>query len=387
MVRNYEIGAVQVDNEHSFMRNVELKTERVSLSYFTKAVSPDLTERYIRERHIPAFSGGTLEIHMPLDLAKLRYMDSDEEKRAAFFTRNFPENLQGTSLLSVVVLTIDIKVGDEISEDDVEYINDILMWEANDIYITPILKFQDGIGTEDRVRIYDDFVKRLLEEKNKVTRNLRVGMSVPFFYPRKKINNIFGLYSAEDKVPQFVLMDFARSRLTSHSMIGKIQRVKANFNEEGAEKYYLYGFNVKPHKRGDEVPLAEDVGTFLSGLNSIGKTYRLSDNPVRYIPTPDAWWKLPKAFTADDYKYHTLEEKSIKNRFKAWSDENLGTNIDADTPKGHYYKHISRYNNFHVNQEVKELSTFVKNGEADSIQERIGEKAIAAVVREQLAAT
>ena len=382
MVRNYEIGSISMDTEASFMRNVELKTERTKLNSFARAVTKDLSERFIRNVYSPTFNdNGVLEVFIKLNLRNIRDMDHNPQVHEIFWKRNFPENLMNSGLLRVIVLMLYIGPNDTISNDDVSYINDILMWEANDLFITPILKFSDDIEPDKKVSIYEDFTKRLLAEKNNASNKsgLRVGISIPFFYPRRKVEDIFKLYNNENKTPQFILIDFERARLTSSSMIGKIQRINTHFKNEEEEKYFVYAFNMKPHKKGVPNPLAEDVGAFLGGLNAIGRTYTTSPIPrpvfIKYVKE---WQDLQKTFGNDDYKYHLLNEDKYRKTFAEWSNEKLGTSIEVTNakPSQYYYTYIKRYNVNQLNTEATELTKYVIESDIKEIKKKTDGKEI-----------
>lgn len=380
MAGNYKISHVELNNDFSQLRVPTLDTETGSLKIMSRAVTYRDTQKFVNTVYMPHVGETVYEAFLRVDLQTLRHIDSDAARQEAFINKKLPPNVADQlfgNITPIIFMLVDIKAGDTITDGDVEYINHLLMWSANRLYVIPILNFDSIYELEDRRRIYIDFVKRLLEEKNRVASNMRVVATVPAFFQRNRVKDIFPLYENENKMPEAVVVDFGKQRITSTKMIGIVESVHSYFNDEKHENYMLYGFNVKPHKKGADNPIAEDLGCYLKGISSIGGTYKLSLNARIFFPQIIDWKQLPKLVDETSYKYVPLTDEGVRKRLTEWTLENIDGQLGEITPSNSWSGRISKYNLDKVGIEAKELSVMVKEGDLTSLHKRLQRKEVA----------
>lgn len=386
MAGNYEISKVNLVEEYGLLRVPEIKVEGSTIVNLSRAVSKKLPNSFITNVYLNSVRSTFYEVFMRIDLDRLRNIDSDSDARQAFIDSRFPPNIAAdgayrTRLIPLIILVLDIKVGDKLLDTDIDYINDILTWVSNKIYVTPILRFADGINRTDRLKFYEDFLKRLLISKKTLPSGIRASASVPTLYPPSKIPEILEKYSGENKPPSFVVIDFDRNRMTSSRMIGATNGVRRYFRkEEGEEpKYALYAFNVKPYKKGAEASMAEDIGCYLSGISIIGDSYRMSPVNKIYIPPALKLSDLPKIFDAESYKYDKLNKDDLVSSFNNWYEDLTDKKIGP--PYNKYSPYVYRFNVQKTSDELNKLSTMVIKGEKDSIKKKLNGKEIVDALR------
>ena len=386
MAGNYEINKVNLVEEYGLLRVPEIKVEGSTIVNLSRAVSKKLPNSFITNVYLNSVKSTFYEVFMRIDLDRLRNIDSDSDARQAFIDSRFPPNIAAdgayrTRLIPLIILVLDIKVGDKLLDTDIDYINDILTWVSNKIYVTPILRFADGINRTDRLKFYEDFLKRLLISKKTLPSGIRASASVPTLYPPSKIPEILEKYSGENKPPSFVVIDFDRNRMTSSRMIGATNGVRRYFRkEEGEEpKYALYAFNVKPYKKGAEASMAEDIGCYLSGISIIGDSYRMSPVNKIYIPPALKLSDLPKIFDAESYKYDKLNKDDLVSSFNNWYEDLTDKKIGP--PYNKYSPYVYRFNVQKTSDELNKLSTMVIKGEKDSIKKKLNGKEIVDALR------
>lgn len=384
MAGNYRIQHVDLNDDFSQLRVPTLDTETGSLKIMTRAVTYRDTQKFVNSVYVPHVGETIYEAFLRIDLQTLRHIDSDPKKQEVFINKRLPPNIADqlfSKITPMVFILIDVKVGDTITDGDIEYINHLLMWSANRLYVVPILNFEDIYQLEDRRTIYMDFVKRLLEQKNRVAPNMRVVATVPAFFQRNRVNDIFPLFANENKMPEAVVVDFGKQRITSTKMIGIIESVHSFFKDEKHENYMLYGFNVKPHKKGADNPIAEDLGCYLKGISAIGGNYRLGLNTRIFVPPIVEWKQLPKLIDESVYRYVPLTDKNVRKKLVEWIVENIDGSIGDLTLSNNLSSKISKYNIDKVGIEVKDLSVMVKEGELSSLNKRLQNKEVVKFLR------
>lgn len=381
MAGNYEVKKVYTSEDFALLRVPEIEAEGTFIDTLARAVSKKLPQRFLESAYARSVGKTYYEAFMRLDLQTLRGIDSDSDKRQAFIDSRLPPNVAASnstnsSLIPIIFLVIEIRVGDVLLDSDVEYINDILTWVSNKIYVTPLLRFADEISRGQRTEFYADFVKRLLENKATLSTKIRAAASIPAFYQRTKVSEVLSMYEGENRPPSIVVVDFERNRITSSKMIGATNGVRRFFvEEEGSEpKYAIYAFNVKPYKKGDEMPLAEDMGCYISGISAIGDAYRLSNASRIYVPPAQNLADLPKIFSNGSYKYLKLDNEQAVGEFSSWYVESTGKTISA--PYSKYAPYTYRFNVHRTGSEVAEITRMLKKGETSELKKKLGSKEI-----------
>lgn len=385
MAGNYEIKKVSTNDEYAFLRVPEIEAEGTTIDVMSRAASKKLPSTFLKDAYLPNIENSIYEIFMRLDLNTLRAIDNNSDTQEEFINARFPPSIAAESvfngrLMPIIFLMIDIKAGDKLEDRDIEYVNDILTWVSNKIYVVPILKFTDDINRDNRMKFYFDFVKKLLDEKKSISDKVRAAISIPSFCKGSKVSEVFGLYKDENEAPSLTVIDFERNRISSSKIIGVVTNVIRQYNEAKEEKFAIYGFNVKPFKKGVEAPLAEDMGCFLSGVSSIGNTYRLNNQSKVFVPIPKDFTDLPRIFSSGDYKYLKLKDESIKKEFNEWCREQYQFELSKDQLTM-YPPYEFRFNTLKTGVEAVEISRMVKNGETAELKKKISTKEITKLLK------
>lgn len=364
-----------------------MKVGDKSIPGLTKSIAGSVDARTIDQ--LEAYSQGLInEMRLKLTLPLLREIDNDEDKRLAFFRNNarFLEQLH----LNIFVIDLVLEQNEKLEKEDINYLNYILTYELNDVYVMPIVRYNWAMDKKQSADEYKMFVARMLESKNEMTPGdrLRVGISIPAGFPGPYFRDLFSLYEKEEKKSSFILMDFANRRCTDFGFLGNIQRVMEFFQKKGKEEgeeaeyeeYYLYGFNVKPYKKtGEDLRLAEDMCLVEAGFNSIGHAYgkrmRLPPEVLqKFKPT----WKASRTFWPDDYKYHNLEAKKEKSSWNDWVDlvYGNGTSDSIPEPNGRSRVLVRRYNFFSMNRELSDLTEGIVKSDETLLTDKLKNKEI-----------
>ena len=387
LVRNYEIGKVTTFRDKVFMRSVPLKVGDKSIPGLTKSIAGPVDSKTIS--HLETNSKSMInEMRLRLTLPLLRNIDNDEDKRKAFF-RNNTKFLE-KSYLNMFVIDLVLEQNERLEKEDINYLNYILTYELNGIYVMPIVRYNGMAGRKESSEEYEKFVRRMLESKNEMTPGdkLRVGISIPAGFPGPYYNGLFSLYEKEEKKSSFVLMDFANRRYTDLGFLGNIKRVMQFFQKKGKEEgeeedyeeYYLYGFNVKPYKRaGEDIRLAEDMCLIEAGFNSIGHQYgKRMRLPKKLLESFRPTWRSSRTFWPDDYKYHNLEGQEEKSSWDDWVDlvYGNGTSVSIPVPNNKSRVLVKRYNFFSFNRELSALTEGIVKSDETLLKDKFKNKDI-----------
>ncbi|MGE9811290.1 hypothetical protein ACLIKE_08120, partial [Ferroplasma acidiphilum] len=139
MAGNYEIKKVHQSEDFAMLRVPEIEVEGSSIDTISRAVNKKIPQAFIRT-YTKDIGKTFYEVFMKTDLPNLRAIDSDCEKRQNFIDSRLPPNVAAANavngnLIPTIILVIDIGVGDVLLDSDVQYINDILTWVSNKIYV------------------------------------------------------------------------------------------------------------------------------------------------------------------------------------------------------------------------------------------------------------
>lgn len=385
MAENYKVKLAELNDDLPYLRLVTLEIRGNSLADFNRAVCKKFTNSFISNVYLKHVKNSIYEVPLKLDLDLLRQIDGDEEQRKKLIYSKLPptiieRNGSFSRLIPIIFMTLEFNRGDSFSDEDIEFILDILTWPSNALFVVPIIRFGDEIERADRIMIYDNFVTRLLRSKNQISSNIKVAGLLPSFYPRSSVPKIFELYENENVAPDLFVIDFKGERLTSPSVIGKINRIMSHFGAEKEENYFIYGFNVKPFKKSEEGPNAEDVASFAYGLNAIGDKYRMK--PIKFKPSPiNTLSDAPKVFSSDIYKYRILNEDRIIANFNSWVSENM----NAVVQDGDFLKKVSAYTRLYnldkIGEEAVKISTLVRTHDNREVKDYIANKEIVNLLR------
>lgn len=359
MVSKYQISDVSLvegSPMYSMPRNVTLKANGHSLDHFSKCV-----ERTTDIQTLNNTSGGKVlnECYIDLTLNKLRELDSDRYAQDQYILSR--SKFLDKGLINVLMVKLRIEGDQKLCEADYEYLNSLLAWSRNDIYVMPILEFDD-VKRADRVETYNHFVTRMLEEKDSwIDGDINIGMSIPKVIPRSSIGDLFKLYSDQD--PTFVAVDFNNGRMDKPSDVtGTILK---HFNENREEKFFMYGVNVKPYKRGAVNTSAWDIYMVHGAFNAIGPTHTKPHAMV----LPGDWNNIGRIFDSDTVEY-TVVDDSHRDVFIGWVSNNYGIELDKDFKKNNksLYPYLKRYNFQSANGVLDEFSKAIRTSDDEYIR-------------------
>ena len=361
MVNNYKISNVSTISNHnnSVPRNVTLSVGSRSLDHISKC-----TERTTDFRTIEHTSDSKVlnECYIDLTLSKLRELDSNRNAQDQYILSR--SKFLNKNLINVLMIKLRLEGNEVLNDLDYEYLNSLLSWSRNDIYVMPLLEFEDKKRT-DMVSSYDEFVKKMLEEKNSwIDNNIKIGISIPHMYPRRNIGGLFEIFSDAD--PTFVAVDFNNSRMDRPSDVtGTILK---HFDQKNEENTFLYGVNVKPYKRGAENTSAWDIYMVHGAFNAIGPTH----SKPRSIVLPADWNKMGRMFDSDSVEYRVIDD-SLRDSFIEWMKDGYDIDLDTDFKKNDMslYPYLKRYNFQMSNGVLMDFSDAIRNNDSDKIEEMI----------------
>lgn len=359
MVNKYSISNVSIvegSPEFSAPRNVTLEANGHRLDHLSKC-----TERTTDEQTLNNTLDGKVlnECYIDLSLNKLRELDSDRYAQDQYILSR--SKFLNKNLINVLMVKLRIEGNQKLCEADYEYLNSLLSWSRNDIYIMPILEFDD-IKRTDRVDIYNEFVqKMLIEKKSWISDSVNIGMSIPKIYPRRNIADLFDYYS--DEKPTFVAVDFNNGRMDKPSDItGTLLK---HFTKENEEKFFLYGVNVKPYKRGPENTSAWDIYLVHGAFNAIGPTH----SKPRAMVLPGDWSNVGRIFDPDSVEYKVIDEPH-RDIFIDWVSNNYDLLLDKDFKKNSktLYPYLKRYNFQQTNGVLGEFSEAIRDSDPNVVR-------------------
>ena len=359
MVGKYHISNVSIvegSPDYSAPRNVTLEANGRTLDHLSKCVERTTDTQTLKN----TCDGRVLnECYIDLSLNKLRELDSDRNaqdryilSRSKFLDRN---------LINVLMIKLRIEGDQKLCDADYEYLNSLLSWSRNDIYVMPLLEFDD-IKRTDRVDIYNQFVTKMLEEKKSWVRDdINIGISIPQIYPRRNIADLFNYYSDEDST--FIAVDFNNSRMDKPSDItGTILK---HFYKENEEKFFMYGVNVKPYKRGAENTSAWDIYMVHGAFNAIGPTHP----KPRAMVLPGDWNGIGRIFDSDTVEYKVIDNPH-RDMFIEWISSNYGIELDKEFKRNNktLYPYLKRYNFQQTNKLLGEFSKAIRESDDDYVR-------------------
>lgn len=343
----------------SIMKNVKLQSGTYkSLNHLSKCV-----ERTTDMKTIDRLNEKKVlnECYIDLTLEKLRELDSDKAAQESYiYSRS---KFLDKGMINVLMIKLRMEHGDILSDQDYDYINALLSWERNDIYIMPVLEFGEGVERTARLNAYNNFVIKMLDQKSSwFNEDINVGMSIPSFYPRRPLDDLFKIY--EDEKPTFVAVDFNNSRMDKPD--GVVATVLKHFSTEKEEKTYMYGVNVKPYKKGAENSPAWDIYTVHGAFNAIGPTH----SRARSVVVPGGWNSMGRIFDSESLTYMRIDDHH-RDSFIDWMSNGYDIQIDQDFSKNNrgLYTYLKRYNFEMTNNKLGEITSAIQKSDLDYLKE------------------
>ncbi len=363
MAGKYTISDVCVapnDIGSSLVKNVKLSVNGRSISNISKC-----TERTTDSKTLEMLGDGRAinECYIDLTLDKLRELDGDRYAQERYIMSR--SKFLDKGMINVLVVKLQVALGQKLETQDYEYLNALLNWGRNDIFLMPIIDYTDESIRVTKPDLYLDFVKTMLDEKESWIRpGCNIGMSVPVYFPRAQISKLFDVYS--DEKPTFVAVDFNNSRMDKPGdTVGTILK---HFKNENEEKTFFYGINVKPYKKGQENTSAWDIYLAHGSFNAIGPTH----TKPHAIIAPAEWGKMGRIFDQESVQYTTVDN-THRDAFIDWVDSSYGITLDKEYNKNGrgLYTYLKRYNFQHANDVLIQFSDAVRKSDNDFIQKMI----------------
>ena len=362
VVGKYEISNVSTIDDisiSSIPRNVTLSAGGCTLQNISKC-----TERTTDLKTAKSLNNRILnECYVDLTLDKLRELDNDRYAQNNFIMSR--SKFLNEHLINVLVVKLRLKQTDKLEDQDYEYLNSLLNWSRNSIYVMPLLDFESDVDRNTTTPLYLEFVDKMLTEKSSwLNNNTNIGMSIPHFIPRRRINELFQHYT--DEYPTFISVDFNNSRMDKPSDItGTILK---HFKMEKEEKFFLYGINVKPYKRGPENTSAWDIYMVHGSFNAIGPTH----TKPRAMSLPSGWGSMGRMFDSKTVEYRKIDTE-LRDEFINWMQESYKIPIDEEFERneGSLYSYLKRYNFQKANNVLIDFSDAIEKHDTDFINEMI----------------
>jgi hypothetical protein len=365
VVNSYEIKDVK-KLDGTRLKNVTLRTKTGSSKNISKTI-----ERTTDLNTLSRTSGGDVinECYIDLTLDKLREIDDDRTaqedyilSRAKFLERGY---------LNVLIVKLRIGSGQKLDKMDYEYLNNLLVWSKNGIYVMPTLEFDTAIPRDVHIPFYEDFMNNMLKvKKDWYSDNVNIGAMVPSFYPQRRIESLLGRYNINSSDPIVIAIDFNNSRIDSRPG-DVVNKVLSYLDEKKAERTFLYGVNVKPFKKGENVASALDIHSVHLSFNALGPTHSKPQKTRAIIP-PNDWASAGKIYQHGDYSYHRLDDPPIRDEYISWMEKSYGVELSTDfteNKQNSTYTSIKRYNFEHANKELFKISVAIKKNDKDAIED------------------
>jgi hypothetical protein len=372
MANSYTVSDVAIDQTEAFLRVATLKSGGAAYS----GLSVSLDRRFPGKSEAPGINPMN-EVYLPLDTATIEAVDGDPDKQEQFL-RGHARMVDG-SHVNLCLVNYLLAPGERPATKNLAYLNDLLLWSRNHVYLPPTITFHrsDKRPQEERVHIYDSMVKELLALKNQtVTGSLRTGITVPRFYPRRGLSGLAHIFSDENKTPAFVSLDFANSKLATTSVEQKVTAVHRMYRTQKEEAYFVYGMRVRPRQKGPPPACAEDITSLMSGLNAVGRPHR--DAPMNAVLPPFTWDSMV-GFHPSRYVYdRVLSEKKTLESFEQYLAGQYLEVPDFSKPASpedkRYGGHATNFARRELNIEGAQLAAEVRSADTEAVKKRLAGK-------------
>lgn len=315
------------------------------------------------------------EYHVPLTLKTLREIDKDRAKLDEFLANRFPR-INGKTT-NFIVVRLMLEPGDAIKSTDIEYLWDLLNISGNDVAVPPILSWPRMSPFDNEA--YKKFVKGFVSLSTSYQPD-KLACVIPWGLPRSEVAEVISLYKSLQ--PNVYVADFGGKKpfvsaqeIIMSALLRKVRELHKN-------KYYLYGFDIKPYKQGGDERPAENVLLLASGFNAIGprrSRTRLTKEMVERIKKigPRPITETMQIFSPQDYGFHKMVSQQQLERFEEWmpsiqSAENSVRFEDIhkkDPVKIRVFERLGKAFNFA--QQCPEATVLVKKVDEDTLKKHL----------------
>ena len=359
MVRKYEILDPQIPSDEtsdSILKNVTLRVGSKQLDHISKCIERTTDLKTLS--NVP--DGNVLnECYVDLTLDKLRELDSDTYAQDQYILSR--SKFLDKGLINVVVIKLMLNEGETLETGDYEYLNNLLAWRRNDIYLMPLLEYGKSVPRQQRIDGYLSFVDQMIQDRTSwIGDNTPIGMSIPDYIPRPIVEVLFNKYG--DCGATFVGLDFNNNRMDKPS--DKTGIVVRHFRQCKEEKTFLYGINVKPYKKGADIA-AWDIYMSHGSFNAIGPTH----TKAHPVSVADSWESMGRIFDKDEVAYPRMNEMH-RDLFISWMKDRYDIDLDKDYTKNSrsLYSYLKRYNFEGANKVLGNLSDAIASDDSDYIK-------------------
>jgi len=265
------------------------------------------TEQYQKS----PISQNITEYYISLDLQTIRDIDSDADKQHKFIVDKMPKiNKPGT--INTVIIRLMLDRNEKVTHQDVEYLWDLLNITGNDIIVPPFFSFSEDYN----LNTYMDFVKDFISIEKPSSGE--IACAIPAQIPHSGIDPLLKMY--EDVGVNSYIIDFDGKKPFNNRSEIQLSKLLREIPKTNDEKYFLYAFDVKPHKQGSDELVAEDMLLSASGFNAVGPRHTVSRKSKDFIEKmkvsdPRAFLKT---FSSTDYGYHKITEGEVFEDFENW---------------------------------------------------------------------
>ncbi len=355
---NYTISDVRMyeGDRDTRARNVVLRANSRRVTGFGRSTENSTDIRTLRGTGDNVIN----ESYIDLTLDQLRILDGDPDAQEAYLRprSRFPES----DNLGLFVVRLQIGDGQRLEPSDHACLMSLLDRRRNDIPLMPLLHFGRSFETPDRIRLYGDFVRAMVETGRCHTRMDGIAMSIPAYIPSRRIGELFSLY--DDIGPTFVAMDLGNRRVDSVPD-GRYDAVMGRLGELDGERSFLYGINVKPHgDHGAAVP-AMDIQSPHWSLNAVGPAHtgRFGAMPLGF-----SWEEAGRILDRRSAEYVPMDVGRLPE-LNDWVRGVYGFRFGEDPGDNAFsaYPYIRRYNFTMANGMLAELSESLNRGETEMV--------------------
>ena len=316
---NFRINVEQEDPDlraRNAVLDIGFKHLRTPCRAFNLTTNKDSESLRIVNREIRGFN----EVYKKLNRASLQGLASNVSRQQQFVMQVTGLISQKPTELTLVYIEYDARQQTP-SEQEIEYLFDLLYGPLNDAVVPPILR---GSSPE----AYLDFLEKFFLISRSYNRKPTFGL-IPYG-AYQDLDPVLSFYVNEG-IRLFIMDLNGRHPLIFHPHIVRVTRKLDEVKREYNEDYYLHALNVGFGRalRSKEVVPAKDILSIVYGFDSFGPTHV----PPR-LP-PDVYGrlgKLPKyllirLFDRRNYGYYRVDLVDTKGAFT--TEGNVAVNTDS----------------------------------------------------------
>ncbi len=273
-----------------------------------------------REAHSELKSSQRMsEYYIKIGLNQLREIDSNREKMKEFLGSRLPK-IKKLESINVIIVRLDLQVGDRLDVKDIEYLWLMLQMSGNDLIVPPFVSIprESEFDKDTYFRFLDSFL-----EMSKSYQPERIVCGVPCQIQRRAIGDLMEKYM--DLGTQVYVVDFGGSKPftpDNEIIIGDVLIQASKIEAETGQDSFFYGLDVKPHKQGSEDLVAENQVLAAAGFNAVGPRHTVGPIKPEVIAKLIERFPSPidrkRVFSSRDYGYHRISEPSVLKDFEGY---------------------------------------------------------------------